>query len=60
MFKIVNGNYVTMTQEDIEKSKEQDKQEPEKPLSDIDILKQQVTDLQLAMTEIYEEGILNG
>lgn len=56
MLKMVNGDYVTMTQEEIEKSKEQDMQEPEEPLSDIDIIKQQITDLQLAMTENMRRG----
>ena len=59
MLKLKNGEYVAKTQEEIEKSKEQDIETAEEPLSDIEILKRQVTDLQLAVTEMYEEGIIN-
>lgn len=50
---LVNGKIV-------EKELNNKREFPERPLTEIDFLQQQITDLQLAMTELYEGGQANG
>lgn len=54
-------NYRNLTQEELENLKKHSTEEDLiPPNSEIDQIKQQITDLQLALTEIYEGGLTNG
>lgn len=61
VLKYINGQYKKMTAEEITNLTKQNADVTLiQPDSEIDQIRQQITDLQLALTELYEGGLTNG
>lgn len=61
VLKYINGQYKKMTAEEITNLTKQNADVTLiQPDSEIDQIKQQITDLQLALTELYEGGQADG
>lgn len=61
MYKWKNGKYIKMTEEEINQSKNHNEENMllSEPKSEIELIQEQITDLQLALTELYEGGVVD-